>query len=143
MKSRALFSRQYSYCLQNLGITCIVRSFSPLHEMPDIFRHFMKCLTSRIACNIYTDILKNNNNKKPHTTPPPPKKKKKHNNNNNNNKTGKNPTSKTTTTKTTKTNKQQQFASCLKVVVFLPRLSSFFFGGVGVAIKLQCRFVAW
>ena len=28
-------------------------SFSPLHEMPDIFRHFMKCLTSRIVCNIY------------------------------------------------------------------------------------------
>ena len=22
--------------------------------MPDIFRHFMKCFTSRIACNIYT-----------------------------------------------------------------------------------------
>ena len=34
----------------NSGITCIAYSFSPLHEMPDIFRHFMKCLTSRIAC---------------------------------------------------------------------------------------------
>ena len=54
LKSRALFFRQYSYCLQTLGITCIAYSFSPLHEMSDIFRHFMKCLTSRIACNIYT-----------------------------------------------------------------------------------------
>jgi len=45
--------RQCTYCLQTLGITCIAYSFSPLHETPDIFRHFMKCLTSRIACNIY------------------------------------------------------------------------------------------
>ena len=37
MKSRALFFRPYSYCLQNLGITCIAYSFSPLHETPDIF----------------------------------------------------------------------------------------------------------
>ena len=29
-------------------------SFSPLHETLDIFRHFMKCLTSRIACNMKT-----------------------------------------------------------------------------------------
>ena len=46
--------RQCTYCLQNLGITWIAYSFSPLHEMPDIFMHFIKCLTSRIACNIYT-----------------------------------------------------------------------------------------
>ena len=37
MKSRALFFRQNSYCLQNLGITCIAYSFSTFHEMPDIF----------------------------------------------------------------------------------------------------------
>ena len=54
LKSWALFFRQYSYCLQNLDITYIAYNFSPLHEMPNIFRHFMKCLTSRIACNIYT-----------------------------------------------------------------------------------------
>ena len=53
VKSQELFFRQYSYCLQTLGITCIAYSFSPLHEVPDIFRHFMKCLTSQIAYNIY------------------------------------------------------------------------------------------
>ena len=42
-ESRALFFRQYEYCLQNLGITYIAYSFLPLHEMPNIFRHFMKC----------------------------------------------------------------------------------------------------
>ena len=36
MKSRALFFRQYSYCLQNLGIMCIAYNCLPLHEMPDI-----------------------------------------------------------------------------------------------------------
>ena len=41
MKSRALF------------FTCIAYSFSPLHEITDIFRHLMKCLTSRIACYMY------------------------------------------------------------------------------------------
>ena len=53
LKSRAIFFRHYSYCLQNLGIMYIAYNFSPLHEMPNIFRHFMKCLTSPIACNIY------------------------------------------------------------------------------------------
>ena len=56
VKSQALSSRQDEYCLQNLGITCIAYSFSPPHEMPKIFRHFMKCLTSRIACNISISI---------------------------------------------------------------------------------------
>ena len=27
------------------------------YEIPDIFRHFMKCLTSWIACNIYTAMV--------------------------------------------------------------------------------------
>ena len=36
---------------------CIAYSFLPLYEMPDIFRHFMKCLTSRIACNIYMSVF--------------------------------------------------------------------------------------
>ena len=53
MKCLEVNFRQCTYCLQNSGITCIAYSFSPLHEMPDIFRYFMKCLTSRIACNIY------------------------------------------------------------------------------------------
>ena len=52
MKCLEVNFRQCTYCLQNLRIACIAYSFSPLHEMPDIFRHFMKCLTSRIACNI-------------------------------------------------------------------------------------------
>ena len=43
VNSQALFFKQYSCYLQNLGITCIAYSFLPLHEMPDIFRHFMKC----------------------------------------------------------------------------------------------------
>ena len=45
MKCLEVNFRQCTYCLQNVGITCIAYSFSPLHEMPDIFR---------IACNIYT-----------------------------------------------------------------------------------------
>ena len=36
---------------------CIAYSFLPLYEMPDIFRHFMKCLTSQIACNIYMSVF--------------------------------------------------------------------------------------
>ena len=50
---RGKYFCQCTYCLQNLSITCIASSFSPLHEMPDIFMHFMKCFTSRIACTIY------------------------------------------------------------------------------------------
>ena len=57
MKCLEVNFRQCTYCLQNLGITYIAYSFSPLREMPDIFRHFMKCLTSRIACNIYIYIF--------------------------------------------------------------------------------------
>ena len=37
MKCPEVNFRQCTYCLQNLGITCIACSFSPLHEMPDIF----------------------------------------------------------------------------------------------------------
>ena len=55
---RGKYFCQCTYCLQNLSITCIAYSFSPLHEMPDIFRHFMKCFTSRIACTIYIYIFK-------------------------------------------------------------------------------------
>ena len=66
MKCLEVNFRQCTYCLQNLGITCSAYSFSPLHEMPDIFQHFMKCLTSRIAFNIHTQ---NKNQKQKTTTP--------------------------------------------------------------------------
>ena len=60
MKCLEVNLRQYLYCLQNLGIIIIciypAYSFSPLHEMPDIFRHLVKCLTSQIACNTHTHI---------------------------------------------------------------------------------------
>ena len=34
MKCLEVNFRQCTYCLQNLGITCLAYSFSPLHEMP-------------------------------------------------------------------------------------------------------------
>ena len=51
VKSPTPFFRQYWHCLQNLAMCCY--SFLPLDEVPDIFRHFMKCQTSQIACNIH------------------------------------------------------------------------------------------
>ena len=53
MKRLEVKFRQCTYCLQNVDIMCIAYRFSPLHEMPDIFRHFKKCLISQIVCNIY------------------------------------------------------------------------------------------
>ena len=57
MKCLEVYFRQWTYRLHNLGITCSVYSFSPLHQKPDIFRHFMKCLISRTACNIYIMVV--------------------------------------------------------------------------------------
>ena len=49
------FLQSGKLCIDSMPLLCLccAYSFSPLHETPDIFRHFMKCLTSRIASNIY------------------------------------------------------------------------------------------
>ena len=40
-------------CLEILGITRNDWWSQALREMPEIFRHYMKCLITQIACNIY------------------------------------------------------------------------------------------
>ena len=55
---RGKFQAMHVLPTKKIGFTCIAYSFSPLHEIPDIFRHFMKCLTSGFACNIYITVSK-------------------------------------------------------------------------------------